>query len=147
MARKFEIQLKQWIPVIIESCFTYETLNTFEIVKHSGGALRILGQEEHVKEIADVLEFLVKAKFLIPKNGKSVCHFGIDFISYTYDVSNKFKDLIEKGRDKAKQPKPDDLISQIKVKNVTHNTVNVINFNLTFTLEKLIEVKAGLLNL
>lgn len=147
MARKFEIQLKQWLPIIIESYLTYETLNTFEIIKHSGGVLRILGQEEHVKEIVNVLEFLVKAKFIIPKDEKSVRYFGIDFFSYTYNISDKFKNLIEKGQDKAKQPKPDDLISQIKIKNITHNTVNVYNFNLTFTLEKLIEVKAGLLNL
>lgn len=144
MARKFEIQLKQWIPVIIESYFTYETLNTFEIVKHSGGAFRILGQEDHVKEIVNVLEFLVKAKFLISKDKKPVLHFGINFISYTYDISDKFKDLIEKGRDKAKQPNPSDLINQTKVKDIIHNKVNVYNFNLTFTLEKLIEVKAGL---
>lgn len=147
MARKLEIQLKQWFPTIIESYFIYVSLNTFEVIKHSGGVLRILGQEEHVKEILNVLEFLVKAKFLFPKDGKSVHYFGIDFFSYTYDISDSFKDLIKEGCNKTKQPKSNDWISQIKVENVTHNTVNIVNFNLTFTLEKLIEVKAGLLNL
>lgn len=148
MARKFDIQLKQWIPVIVESYFTYETLNTFEIVKHSGAVLRTLGQEEHVKEITGVLEFLVKTKYLFPKDTKSVKHFGIIFFSYTYDVSDKFKDFIREGQDRAKQPNPDDWISKIEVKNITYNTVNVYNFNLTFAFEKLIgiAVKAGLVN-
>lgn len=148
MARKFDIQLKQWLPVIIESYFTYETLNTFEIVKHSGAVLRTLGQKEHVKEITDVLEFLVKTKYLFPKDIKSVKHFGVDFSSYTYDVSDKFKDFIREGQDRAKQPNPDDLISKIEVENITQNTVNVYNFNLTFALEKLIGItlKAGLVN-
>ncbi|PIY70004.1 hypothetical protein COY89_03520, partial [Candidatus Roizmanbacteria bacterium CG_4_10_14_0_8_um_filter_36_36] len=82
-----------------------------------------------------------------PKDGKSARYFGIDFFSYTYNISDKFKDLIKKGQDEAKQPRPGDLISQFKVENVTHNTVNIYNFNLTFTLEKLIEAKIGLLNL
>ena len=55
--------------------------------------------------------------------------------------------VLIKGQDEAKQPRPGDLISQFKVENVTHNTVNIYNFNLTFTLEKLIEAKIGLLNL
>jgi len=147
MARKFDIQLKQWLPLVIESFFTYETLNTFEIIKHSGRPLVILGGEGQVKEILSVLNFLVESKLLIPRDKESAHYFDVTFDSFSYDVSENFKNLIEESLTKGKQPNSDDWIEEIKVENATHNTINVFNFNFTFALEKLIEFKAGLLNL
>ena len=147
MARKFEMQLKQWIPLIIKAYFIYNSLNTFEIIKLSGGVLRILGGEEQVREIQTVLDFLVNSKFLTPKDKRGAKHFGINFDSYTYDISDKFKELLEEGQKKAEQYNSNDWIETIRVENSTNNTVNVYNFNFTFTLEKLIEIKAGLINI
>lgn len=147
MARKFEIQLKQWIPLIIESYYTYETLNTFEIVKHSGKPLVILGPKNQIQEILAVIGFLIEAKFLSPKDKTIVHYFGVDFESCTYEISDAFKEFIKKGLEEGKESNNDDWIEKIKVENTTHNTVNIYNFNFTFALEKLIEIKAGLLNL
>ena len=103
--------------------------------------------------MVDKLEMEKKEITKIPWD-KSVWFFDIDdtlidTAGTTFIASDAIRDTLQAkvGQDKAKQPEPDDLISQIKIKNITHNTVNVYNFNLTFTLEKLIEVKAGLLNL
>lgn len=149
MPRKFELQLKSWVPLVIESYLTYDTLNTFEIVKHSGRALVILGAEGQVDEILAVLDFLVKSNFLsAEENGKST-YFGVTFNNYLYTVNGTFKNLFTQSQAKTTKMEESagEWIQQIKVENATHNSVNVYNFNLTFVLEKLIEVKAGLFNI
>lgn len=147
MPRKFEIQLKTWIPVVIEAYFTYDSLNTCEVIKHSGRPLIILGGKGHIDEILAVIDFLIKAEYLTPNKLSTAIYFGINFDNYEYTVTEKFKDLIEESQKTTTTQRPNDWIQPIKVENTTHNEVKIYNINLTFTLEKLFEGKAGLINL
>jgi len=117
----------------------YEELSTLEILKSTGGILRIFGKaEEQLAEINSVLDFLVKAKLLIPSKRGSVRYFGIDFENVMYEVSPALKDLVDKA-EKQTQNKEECVYLKMNQKNYI--------FNLNFTLNKLAEIKVGLVNL
>ncbi len=129
MARKFEIRIRQWLPHIIKCIFEYEELNTYEIVKSTGGILRILGNaEEQVGEINAVLDFLTEAKYLIPQKSSQSYYFGINFTNTAYKTIDD-------------PSYPNSEIQEIKL------SQNNFTFNFTFAIEKLVELKAGLFNI
>jgi hypothetical protein len=152
MARKFEVRIEQWLPHIIYCHFEYESLNTLEIMKRTGGILRVLGKaKEQLEEINSVLEFLVKANFLKRKSSSTVHYYGIDFQNVEYTVTSKFSDFVsqvEQSPSKQIQKVESDKFQEVEEKiQPIQLTKNVYNLNISFAVEKLIEVKAGLLNL
>jgi len=91
ISSSINLQINNWIPIILESYYSYYSLNTFEIVKHSGGVLRILNPKEQINEIQNVQLFLTDADYLIPGNNiEIVTYFGIKFNSIIYTPAERF---------------------------------------------------------
>lgn len=143
MARKFEVKIHQWLPHIIHCYFEYENLNTLEIIKQTGGIIRVLGNaNEQLAEINSVLDFLVKAGFLEYKSSSTAHYHGIDFQNVTYIATSKFIDFIQQAEQTSSdQPQKTNVETQ-----PIQLTKNVYNLNITFAVEKLVEFKTGLLN-
>ena len=144
MARKLEVQLKEWTHLVLEAYINYDSLNTIEIVKSSGSPLRILGQEEHVKEICNVLDIFVKLNYLIPRNETEVVYFGTKFKSYEYVPTKEFKQLLNDS-----QKSENINVPNVTVINITNqnNTNKTYTFSMNFIVDKIIELKASLLSI
>ncbi len=140
MSRKLDAKIRDWLPHIFICYFEYESLNTLEIVKHTGGVLRILGDAQtQINEINDVLNHLEENNLLKSSSTERAHYFGIDLESVTYKVLPDFIKLADDVRN-APQSSKDDIVVNYTENNVTYN------FNITFAIEKLAEIKAGLFN-
>ncbi|MFA5829311.1 MAG: hypothetical protein WC843_02345 [Candidatus Gracilibacteria bacterium] len=138
MARKFGVRWRDWLPEIALCYLEYEELDTLSILKSVGGILRIIGSaEEQFAEINSVLDLLVEKKLLTIVSSKPGLYWGINFKNITYNPSKEFEDLVKNMQ----RTTPNS--------NNVNYTINqkVYTFNLTFNLEKLVELKTGLINL
>lgn len=142
MARKFEICVKNWLPFIIKSSLEYDMLNTLGILKSSGRIQVGLTPLEQLNEIKSVLDNLVESRLLFEGKSLPEHYFGIDFASTTYSVSDDFKKFIEQINI---NPQDSTVTNAQKLEIIINQ--KVYNLNLTLAFEKLIEVKAGLINL
>lgn len=143
MPRKFERRLQAWLPHIIVCQLEYDNLNTLEIMKQTGGILRVLGDANvQLDEIVSVLDWLVEKGLLqsVPKSAKKSHYYGIDFNSISYMPSLAFEKLFEIIQVDSRTNRNDEIFGHA-INNKTYV------FNITFAIEKLVEVKAGLFNI
>jgi hypothetical protein len=98
MTRKINVILSTWIPPIVETQQSYDTLTTFAVVKTVGRILVVLGDATvQLHEINQALDYLTTEGYLIKDtNSKSSAHYwGISFDSYTYEATDKFSEIVE----------------------------------------------------
>jgi len=99
MTRKINVILNTWIPRIVRTQQSYDTLTTLAVVKTVGRILVELGDAAtQLHEINQAFDYLTVDGYLIKDtNSKSsVYYWGMPFDSYTYEVTDKFSEIADR---------------------------------------------------
>lgn len=135
MARKLEFKIHNWILFIVKSYLAYETLNTLEILKSTGGIRRDIGDpQEQYEEIKSVLDLLAKELYLKPIQSAKGFYWGINFENVTYEATQKFIDYVEQI-----QITNTSQLSSGKVQKIIVNQ-KIYSFNLNLAINKLLGI-------
>lgn len=135
MARKLEVRIRDWILFIVKSYLTYETLNTLEILKSTGGIRRDIGDaQEQYEEIKSVLDLLVQEMYLKSIQSGKGFYWGINFENVTYEATQKFIDYIEQIQMTNTSQSSSDEVQKVIVNQ------KIYNFNLNLAINKLLGI-------
>lgn len=138
MQRKLEVALAQWLPAVFACSNECDVIDLLTIHRYSVGGSRLLGHEGVFEEINRVVNFLKQQEYFHVKKGSGSPGrwSGIDFENEAYEITPRFYQLKE-AADTSKRTAADRM-----VQHSTH--VNIYNINLTFSIEKILELNPSL---